>query len=99
MTRISILLLLAVMASSMWLVRVQYDARRINTEWHRANVEARQLEVDRQRLLVEKRAQATPLRVERLAHDKLHMLTPTPATTLYVAADGTPLNPMAGGKP
>ena len=99
MTRISIVLLLAVMASSMWLVRVQYDARRINTEWHRANVEARQLEVDRQRLLVEKRAQATPLRVERLARDKLHMLTPTPATTLYVAADGTPLNPVAGGKP
>ena len=99
MIRISIVLLLAVMASSMWLVRVQYDARRINTEWHRANVQARQLEVDRQRLLVEKRAPATPLRVERLARDKLRMQTPTPATTLYVTADGTALNPTAGGKP
>ena len=100
MTRISIVLLLAVMASSIWLVRVQYESRRLNTEWHRASVEARQLEVEHQRLLVEKRAQATPLRVERLARDKLQMRTPTPATTLYVAADGSALAPAAaGGRP
>ncbi|QEA13346.1 cell division protein FtsL [Comamonas flocculans] len=99
MTRLSIVLLLAVMASGMWLVQVQYESRRLNTEWHRANVEARRLEVERQRLLVEKRAQATPLRVERLARDKLQMRTPTPATTLYVAADGTPLLPAAEVKP
>ncbi|MBN9329622.1 MAG: cell division protein FtsL [Comamonas sp. SCN 67-35] len=99
MTRISIALLLAVMASSIWLVRVQYESRRLSTEWHRVSVEARQLEVEHQRLLVEKRAQATPLRVERLASDKLRMRTPTPATTLYVAADGSSLEPAAGGKP
>ncbi|QXL83470.1 cell division protein FtsL [Comamonas sp. NLF-1-9] len=95
MTRMSIVLLLAVMASGMWLVQVRYESRRLNTEWHRANVEARQLEVERQRLLVDKRAQATPLRIERLARDKLQMRTPTPATTLYVAADGSPLLPAA----
>ena len=99
MTRISIVLLLAVMASSMWLVRVQYESRRLNTEWHRVSVEARQLQVEHQRLLVEKRAQATPLRVERLARDKLQMRTPTPATTLYVSGDGRSLAPVAGGKP
>lgn len=99
MTRISIVLLLAVMASSIWLVQVQYESRRLNMEWHRVSVEARQLEVDRQRLLVEKRAQATPLRVERLARDMLQMRTPTPATTLYVAADGSPLMPGTGGRP
>lgn len=99
MTRISIVLLLTVMASGMWLVQVQYESRRLNTEWHRVGVEARQLEVEHQRLLVEKRAQATPLRVERLASEKLRMRTPTPATTLYVGADGRSLAPVAGGKP
>lgn len=95
MTRVSIVLLLAVMASSMWLVQVQYESRRLNTAQHRANVEARQLETEHQRLLVEKRAQATPLRVERLARDKLQMRTPTPATTLYVTPDGTAVAPAA----
>ena len=98
MTRISIVLLLAVMASSMWLVRVQYDARRINTEWHRANVQARQLEVDRQRLQVEKRAQATPLRVERLARDRLQMRTATPAITEYVTDGGNVVVPAGEGR-
>ncbi|MCZ2104264.1 MAG: cell division protein FtsL [Comamonadaceae bacterium] len=99
MTRVSIVLLLAVMASAMWLVQVQYESRRLNTEWHRANVESRQLETEHQRLLVEKRAQATPLRVERLAIEKLKMRTPTPATTLYVTGDGTAVQSLAGERP
>ncbi len=99
MTRVSAALLLAVVASAMWLVHAQYDLRRLNTAQHRANVEARQLETEHQRLLVEKRAQATPLRVERLARDKLQMRTPTPATTLYVMPDGTPLAAASGGLP
>ena len=48
------------------------------------------LEAENERLQVEKRAQATPLRVEKLAKDKLQMRTVTPAITQYVShKDGT----------
>jgi cell division protein FtsL len=38
---------------------------------------------------VEKRAQATPLRVEKLAKEQLQMRTTTPAITQYVRPDGS----------
>ena len=84
MTRLSIVLLLAVLASALYLVHVQYESRRLFTEMERAGAEAHRLDVERDRLEVEKRAQATPLRVEKLARDKLAMRNTTPAITLYV---------------
>ena len=71
MTRLNLVLLVAVMASALYLVHTQYESRRLETE--------------HQRLQVEKRAQATPLRVEKLAPAQLHMRTATPAITQYVA--------------
>ena len=97
MTRVNIFLLLAVLVSALVLVRVQYESRQLNTAQHRANSLARQLDTEHLRLLVEKRAQATPLRVETLARDKLQMRTPTPATTLYVTASGAALPAAASG--
>ena len=91
MTRISLLLLLAVMASAMLLVNQQYESRRLFTELHRAQVQTRQLETEQQRLQVEKRAQATSLRVERMARDRLHMRATTPAITQYVIDDSPAL--------
>jgi len=85
MTRLAILLLAAVIASALALVRVQYDSRRLFTELDRALAEARQLEVERARLEVDKRAGATSLRVEKLAREKLAMRTVTPAITEYVS--------------
>ena len=64
MTRLSIALLLAVIASALYLVHTQYASRQLYTELDRANAEARRLETEQQRLQVEKRAQATPLRVD-----------------------------------
>ena len=84
MTRLSIVLLLMVIASALFLVRTQYESRLLYTELDRALAEARRLETEYQRLQVEKRAQATPLRVETLARNKLHMRTATPAITQYV---------------
>ena len=86
MTRLSIVLLAAVMVSALYLVRVQYDSRRLFTELDRANAEARRLDTERSRLEVEKRAEATSLRVEKLAKDKLAMRTVTPAITEYVTS-------------
>ena len=86
MTRLSIVLLAALMVSAMYLVRVQYDSRRLFTELDRAVTDARRLETERGRLEVEKRAAATSLRVETLAKDKLAMRTVTPAVTEYVTS-------------
>jgi cell division protein FtsL len=100
MTRLSLVLLLGVLASALYLVHTQYESRRLFTELDRAIAESRRLETEHQRLQVEKRAQATPLRVEKLARDRLQMRTATPAITQYVAGDGTPVvtaaAPMAG---
>ena len=85
MTRLNVLLLLAVMASAIYLVHTQYESRRLFTELDRATVEARRLETEHQRLQVEKRAQATPLRVEKIARAQLNMRTATPAITQYVS--------------
>jgi len=89
MARLNVLLLLAVLATALLLVHTQYSSRLLYTELDRANTEARRLEVDGERLQVDKRAQATPLRVEKLAKEQLKMRTTTPAITQYVRADGT----------
>ncbi len=84
MTRLNLVLLLAVLASSLYLVSVQYDSRRLFSDLDKARSEARRLDADNERLQVEKRAQATPLRVERLAKEQLQMRAATPAITHYV---------------
>ena len=85
MTRLNLVLLVAVLASAIYLVHTQYESRRLFTELDRAIAEARRLETEHQRLQVEKRAQATPLRVEKIARDQLKMRTATPAITQYVS--------------
>ena len=89
MIRLNLVLLIAVMASALFLVRVQYDSRRLYTEIERAQNEFHKIEIENERLQVEKRAQATPARVERLAREQLHMRPATPAITQYVTLKGT----------
>ena len=84
MTRINLVLLLAVLASALYLVHTQYESRRLYVELEKAITKNRLLETENERLQVEKRAQATPLRVEKLAKDKLQMRAVTPAITQYV---------------
>ena len=85
MIRVNLVLLLAVVASALYLVHLQYESRRLFSDLDRARAEARRLVADNERLQVEKRAQATPLRVERLAKTQLQMRTATPAITHYVS--------------
>ena len=84
MTRFNVLLLLALIASAVYLVRVSYDARRLFADVDRAQAEERRLEVEFERLKADKQAQATPSRVEKAAREKLAMRTATPAVTNYV---------------
>lgn len=82
--RLNVLLLLALVASAMYLVKTSYESRRLFTELDRLQNEQRRLDIDFQRLVTERQAEATHLRVERVARDKLKMSTPTPAVTHYV---------------
>lgn len=88
MIRLNLVLLLALLASALYLVRVQYDSRRLYAEIERAQNDFRKLEIEHERLQVEKRAQATPARVEKLAREQLHMRPATPAITQYVTLKG-----------
>ena len=84
MTRLNLLLLLVLIASSLYLVRVSYEARRLFAELDKAQSEERALDHDSERLKTELRSQATPLRVERTARERLAMRAATPAVTQYV---------------
>ena len=94
MTRLNVILLVALVLSSVYLVRVSYDSRRLFAQLDRAQSEARQLEIEHERLIAEKQSQATPLRVEKVARERLAMRNATPAVTQYV-----PYSPAAASAP
>ena len=94
MTRINLVLLLAVLFSAIYLVNVQYESRRLFTELDKARAEEHRLSSELDRLQVEKRAQATSARVEKLAREKLQMRLVLPAITTYVSYT----EPVQGGK-
>jgi cell division protein FtsL len=84
MTRLNLLLLAAVMLSGLFLVQTAYEARRLFTAIDRAKNEEHQLDTEFKRLDAERQAQATNLRVDKVARDRLHMRTASPAVTQYV---------------
>jgi cell division protein FtsL len=84
MARLNLILLVAVLGSALYLVHTQYESRRLYVELEKAAAQSRKLETESERLQVEKRSQATPLRIEKLAKDRLRMRTTTPAITQYV---------------
>ena len=88
MNRINVLLLLAVIGSGLYLVRTQYESRKLVTELDRANAQAHKLEVEYDRLDVQRGAEATPVRVEKLAREQIRMHAITPAITLYATPAG-----------
>jgi cell division protein FtsL len=85
MNRLSLVLLLMVLASALLLVHSQYETRRLFMALESANKEAKRLEIDQDRLQVERRAQATPLRVEQIARQQLQMRSASPGVTQYVS--------------
>ncbi|MGP1630634.1 MAG: cell division protein FtsL [Giesbergeria sp.] len=85
MSRWNVLLFVLVLGSALYLVHTQYESRQLYTALDRAVSETHQLDTEHDRLQVEKRAQATPLRVESLARGQLKMRPATPAITRYIA--------------
>ena len=88
MTRVNLLLALALLLSSLYLVRTAYDARRLFAELDKSRNEAARLDTEFKRLEAEREGQATSLRVERTARERLAMRTATPAVTVYVQDAG-----------
>ena len=107
MARLNILLAVALFFSCLWLVRSSYESRRLFVELEKAQSESHELQIEFERLEVDKRAQATPLRVEKLAREKLRMFNNTPGVTHYVstaasgamAASAAEAGDHAGGSP
>ncbi len=93
MTRLQVALALALVASSLVVVRTYYESRRLYTELDRARHQQRQLDVEFRHLEAERQAQATHLRVEKAARERLSMRPATPAVTHYVAAPATVAQP------
>ncbi len=83
-SRLNLLLLLALVVSSLVLVKVSYHARSLFVALERAQAEARALETDYKRLDAERQAQSNSRRVERIALEKLNMRVATPGVTHYV---------------
>ena len=94
MNRVNVVLLIALIASSLYLVHVSYQARRLYAALDKAQSEQRGLATDHERLKAELQAAATPLHVERVAREKLAMRNATPGVTQYV-----PLPAPAASRP
>jgi cell division protein FtsL len=95
MTRVQLVLTATLSASALWLVHSAHEGRRLFAAVEQARREAQALQAETQRLQAERQAQATHLRVERLAREKLRMRAATPAVTEYVV-DGAA---ATGGEP
>ena len=96
MTRVNLLLLAALLASCLYLVKTAYESRRLFHALDRARLEQTRLDTDFKRLDAERQAQATHLRVEKVAREKLRMRTATPAVTQYVVDEAAASAPARG---
>lgn len=79
MAKLNLLLILAVLASGVVLVHSAYESRRLFAELDKARAEGQRLAADAERLAAERHAQATNLRVEQVARERLGMRVITPA--------------------
>ncbi len=92
MTRLHLLLLVVLLGSCLYLVKVSYESRRLFAQLDSARNEQRQLDIEFKRLDTERQAQATHLRVDKVARERLKMATAVPGATHFVdeAASGVP---------
>jgi cell division protein FtsL len=90
MSRLNLFLAFILVMSCFWLIRSSNDARHLFVDLEKAQAQSHELQIEYDRLQVDKRAQATPLRVEKLAHDKLHMFSNKPDVTHYLTGASAP---------
>ncbi|OIQ65259.1 cell division protein FtsL [mine drainage metagenome] len=76
--------MLAVVLTALYLVNVQYQSRQLFFELDQARGRTHKLDIENQRLEIEKRTLATSARIERLARSRLQMRSANPSITTYV---------------
>lgn len=88
MIRLNLMLLLAVLASALYLVNLQYQSRRLYVALDKAQQQAERLDVEHEQLLAQRRAEAAAARVQQLAQQRLAMRAAAPTITEYVNLPG-----------
>ncbi|MBP6766028.1 MAG: cell division protein FtsL, partial [Rubrivivax sp.] len=88
MNKLNLILLVALLASSLWLVQSTHDARRVFSALDRAKKDEQQLAAEYKRLDAERQVQATHRQVQQVAKDKLRMRSATPDVMAYVVDPG-----------
>jgi cell division protein FtsL len=96
---VNLLLLAALLASCLYLVKTAHESRRLFHALDRARTEQVQFDTEFKRLDAERQAQATHLRVEKMAREKLRMRTATPAVTQYVTDEAAQSVPASAAAP
>jgi len=79
--KLNVVLLLALLVSALLLVKSSYESRRLFAALDKARGEQRQLDIQHKRLEAERQAQATNLRVEKVARERLKMSASLPTVT------------------
>jgi cell division protein FtsL len=96
--RLNILLAMVLIGSCVWLVRTSHDSRQLFVELERAQSESHNLQIEEERLQLDKREQATLGRVEALAKRHLGMRNQGPGITHIIPANSAVAS-EAGGAP
>ncbi len=83
----AMVLLLAVLISALVVVYVKNEQRVYFSQQQLAIQQTAQLELEWSQLLLEQSAMAAPARVQRIAHQRLHLVMPNPEKTVIVEAN------------
>ena len=99
MSRLNLFLMVLLVVSGLYLVKVSYDARRVFVELDRARAKERTLDMEYNQFEIDRRDAAGSVRVDKLARDRLNMRTATPAVTEYITYAASAASAAAAGKP
>ena len=87
MVRVNVILIVLVLASALALVSAQHQSRKLFIELERLQTRERALEVEWGQLQLEQSTWAAHSRVEKVARERLHLVTPDPHHVLVLDAD------------
>lgn len=94
MTRVVLLLAVALMGSAISLVTVRFQTRELFVSSERMKSQTQELDTEWRRLQLERAELARNARIDALARAELHLIPVTPDRTIYLQAPA-PLSPEA----
>jgi len=97
MTRLAMLLTLALMTSAISLVTVRFQTRELFVASERLKSQAHELDVDWRRLQLDRAELARNARIDALARTELHLVPVTQGRTIYLQESAVPAQPDTSG--